>query len=78
MKEAIFHPEARAEMRKSFEFYEARLDGLGLRFLFQELPVFQCQNCAEYLIEDAVMARIEELLSGVDRVAELEIVQFAA
>lgn len=33
MKEAIFHPEARAEMNESFDFYEARLDGLGLRFL---------------------------------------------
>jgi len=33
VKEAIFHPEARAEMRESFEFYEARLDRLGLRFL---------------------------------------------
>jgi len=33
VKEAIFHPEARAETRESFDFYEARLDGLGLRFL---------------------------------------------
>lgn len=33
MKEAIFHPEARAEVGESVEFYEARLDGLGLRFL---------------------------------------------
>jgi hypothetical protein len=33
VKEAIFHPEARAEMRQSFEFYESRLAGLGLRFL---------------------------------------------
>jgi toxin ParE1/3/4 len=33
VKEAIFHPEARAEMREAFNFYEARLDGLGLRFL---------------------------------------------
>ncbi len=33
MKEAIFHPEARAEMRQAFNFYEARLDGLGFRFL---------------------------------------------
>lgn len=33
MKDAIFHPEARAETRESFDFYEARLDGLGLRFL---------------------------------------------
>jgi toxin ParE1/3/4 len=33
VKEAIFHPEARVEMNESFDFYEARLDGLGLRFL---------------------------------------------
>ena len=33
MKEVIFHPEARAEMRESVEFYEARLKGLGVRFL---------------------------------------------
>jgi plasmid stabilization system protein ParE len=33
VKETIFHPEARAEMRESVEFYEGRLDGLGLRFL---------------------------------------------
>jgi len=33
VKEIIFHPEARAEMREAVEFYEARLDRLGLRFL---------------------------------------------
>jgi len=33
VKETIFHPEARAELRESVEFYEARLDGLGFRFL---------------------------------------------
>jgi plasmid stabilization system protein ParE len=33
VKEIIFHPEARAEMREAVEFYETRLDGLGLRFL---------------------------------------------
>jgi toxin ParE2 len=31
--EAIFHPEARTEVSESVEFYEARLEGLGLRFL---------------------------------------------
>ncbi|MBI2365450.1 MAG: hypothetical protein HYV01_10690 [Deltaproteobacteria bacterium] len=33
MKETIFHPEARAEADESVKFYEARLNGLGLRFL---------------------------------------------
>jgi plasmid stabilization system protein ParE len=31
--EVIFHPEARAEADGSVDFYEARLDGLGFRFL---------------------------------------------
>jgi len=46
--------------------------------IFKELPVLQCHNCREYLIEEPVMDRIEELLSKVDRAAELEIIQFAA
>jgi toxin ParE2 len=33
VKEAVFHPEARVEVSESVEFYEARLEGLGLRFL---------------------------------------------
>jgi len=33
VKEAVFHPEARAEVSQSVEFYEAHLEGLGLRFL---------------------------------------------
>jgi hypothetical protein len=31
VKEAVFHPEARAEVEQSVEFHETRLDGLGLR-----------------------------------------------
>jgi len=46
--------------------------------IFKGLPVLQCQNCAEYLIEDTVMGRVEELLSTVDKSAELEIIRFAA
>ncbi len=46
--------------------------------ILKDLPVLQCQNCAEYLIEDAVMGRIEELLSTVDKAAELKIIRFAA
>ena len=33
MKRAIFHPEAFAEVRQSIDFYETRLEGLGLWFL---------------------------------------------
>ncbi len=46
--------------------------------IVQDLPVFQCGQCGEYLLEDAVMARVEERLQGVDASAELEIVRYAA
>ena len=46
--------------------------------ILKQLPVWQCANCAEYLIEDGVLRRVDELLAGVDRLAELEIIRFAA
>lgn len=46
--------------------------------IFKDLPVVQCENCAEYLIEDPVMGRVDQLMSRVDKTAELEIVPFAA
>ena len=44
----------------------------------KSLPVLQCDGCPEYLLDDAVMTRVDELLSKVDRSVELEIVPFAA
>ena len=44
----------------------------------KKLPVMQCEGCIEYLIADPVMAKVDELLSRVDRSIELEIVPFAA
>lgn len=46
--------------------------------IFKNLPVLQCNQCGEYLLEDTVMARVEEMLKGVDASAELEIVSYAA
>ncbi|MEK6748848.1 MAG: YgiT-type zinc finger protein [Pseudomonadota bacterium] len=46
--------------------------------IFKNLPVLQCSQCGEHLIEDAVMVRVEEMLNGVDASAELEIVRYAA
>jgi YgiT-type zinc finger domain-containing protein len=42
------------------------------------LPVLQCDNCSEYLIEDAVMAAVERILASRDDAAELEVVRYAA
>lgn len=46
--------------------------------IFKNLPVMQCVNCPEYLIEDAVLARVDEILARVDRGVEVEIIPYAA
>jgi len=46
--------------------------------IVKDLPVLQCESCREYLIEDAVMKRVDALLSSADRSIELEVVRYAA
>ncbi|MDZ4861485.1 MAG: YgiT-type zinc finger protein [Candidatus Hydrogenedentes bacterium] len=46
--------------------------------IVKQVPVMQCSSCREYLIEDVVMKRVEEILASVDSLAELEVVSFAA
>ena len=46
--------------------------------ILKGLPVLQCDNCMEYLLEDLVMSRVEEILQGADTAAELEIICYAA
>jgi YgiT-type zinc finger domain-containing protein len=42
------------------------------------LPVYQCSRCPEYLIDDHVLQRVDEILGKVEGSTELEIVRFAA
>ena len=46
--------------------------------IIKALPVLQCGNCSEYLLDDSVMKRTEEILDKVDSSAELEIIRYAA
>ena len=46
--------------------------------ILKDLPVHQCVNCSEYLLDDPVMARVEQILEKADTAAELEIIRFAA
>lgn len=46
--------------------------------IIKGLPVTQCSNCAEYLLKDDIMARVERILATVDESAELEVVHYAA
>ena len=46
--------------------------------IIKKLPVWQCQNCNEYLIEDRVMQKVDALLNKVDSAVEVEIINYAA
>lgn len=46
--------------------------------VIKNLPVLQCQGCTEYLLDDPVMQRVEEIMAKVDIVAELEVIKYAA
>lgn len=42
------------------------------------LPVSQCTGCREYLLDDAIMEQVEDILHNVDETAELEVLKYAA
>ena len=46
--------------------------------ILKQLPILQCGACREYLIEDAVMVRIDTMLARTDSTAELEVLRYAA
>jgi YgiT-type zinc finger domain-containing protein len=46
--------------------------------ILKSLPVLQCLKCPEYLIEDGVLGRIDQILAEVDGGVELEIIRYAA
>lgn len=46
--------------------------------IFKQLPVWQCESCREYLIEDPVMGRIDTLLAQTPNRTELKVIRYAA
>jgi len=46
--------------------------------ILKDLPVLQCLRCPEYLLEDSVLARVDEMLTRVGLEAELEVIRYAA
>ncbi len=46
--------------------------------IIKKLPILQCQNCNEYVIEDSVMEKVDKMLDRIDKKVELEILNFAA
>jgi YgiT-type zinc finger domain-containing protein len=46
--------------------------------IVKDLPVLQCPNCPEYLIDDEILRWVDEVLAKVEGGTELEIVRYAA
>jgi YgiT-type zinc finger domain-containing protein len=46
--------------------------------IIKNLPLLQCKNCNEYLIEDSVMKKVDDILDNTDRNVEVEILSYAA
>jgi len=46
--------------------------------ILKALPVLQCDSCSEYLLDDPVLKRVDEILEKVDSAAELEVIKYAA
>ncbi len=46
--------------------------------IVKALPVFQCRQCGDIELEDGIMARVDQVLAGINSSAELEVVRFAA
>ena len=46
--------------------------------IIKGLPVLQCRNCGEYLIDDPVMERVDSILGRIDKTTELEVLSYAA
>ncbi len=46
--------------------------------ILKKLPVLQCKNCQEFLIEDPVMKQVDDILNKTNANAELKVVYYAA
>lgn len=46
--------------------------------IIKGLPVLQCTNCGQYVIEDTVMEKVDSILSRVDKATELEVLSYVA
>jgi YgiT-type zinc finger domain-containing protein len=46
--------------------------------IMKDLPVYECENCSEHLLDDPVLKRVEKIIKNVDTAAELEVIKYAA
>ncbi|MBI1731842.1 MAG: YgiT-type zinc finger protein [Gammaproteobacteria bacterium] len=73
MKCTVCGSELRAlTTRLPFKIGESRI------VILKNLPVLQCENCTQYVLQDDVLDKVDQMLARVDSEAELEVIQYAA
>jgi YgiT-type zinc finger domain-containing protein len=50
----------------------------GTIIIMKGVPLFQCDNCSQYVLDDPVMKRVDEIIEKADIAAELEVIKYAA
>ena len=66
-----------AELRATTTDLPFKVDDAAIVIL-KAVPILQCATCPEYLIEDVVLRRIDEVLARIDGGAELQVIRYAA
>ncbi len=66
-----------AELRAKSSDLPFKIRDTGI-VIVKGLPILQCGNCPEYLIEDTVLGRVDQILAKVETGTELEIICYAA
>jgi YgiT-type zinc finger domain-containing protein len=46
--------------------------------ILKDVPVFQCNACSEYLLDDTVVQQVERIFENIDDDTELEVMKYAA
>jgi YgiT-type zinc finger domain-containing protein len=46
--------------------------------IIKDLPVMQCGNCNEFMIEDQIMERVDAIIGATEKNVEVEVLRFAA
>ena len=46
--------------------------------IIKDLPVMQCGNCNEFMIEDLVMGTVDRIIDMTEKNAEVEVLRYAA
>jgi YgiT-type zinc finger domain-containing protein len=46
--------------------------------IIKDLPVMQCGNCNEFMIEDLVMGKVDRIIDMTEKNVEVEVLRYAA